>query len=101
MGYVAGGLELVDQLAAAGIERPIVAVTSAGATQAGLEIVNRVLGEPFRLQGLAYAPTNGEGPAWVAEIAAGAARLLGVDVALDASSIANDDAAAGPGVRRR
>jgi len=64
MGYVAGGLELADQLAAAGIERPIVAVTSAGATQAGLEIVNRVLGEPFRLQGLAYAPTNGEGRSW-------------------------------------
>ena len=35
MGYVAGGLELVDQLADAGIERPTVAITSAGATQAG------------------------------------------------------------------
>jgi 1-aminocyclopropane-1-carboxylate deaminase/D-cysteine desulfhydrase-like pyridoxal-dependent ACC family enzyme len=96
MGYVSGGLELVDQLADAGIVRPIVAVTSAGATQAGLEIVNRVLGEPFRLQGLAYAPTNGEGPAWVAEIVAGAAALLGMDLAPEASSIANDDAAAGP-----
>jgi 1-aminocyclopropane-1-carboxylate deaminase/D-cysteine desulfhydrase-like pyridoxal-dependent ACC family enzyme len=97
MGYVAGGLELAGQLADAGIVRPVVAVTSAGATQAGLEVANRLIGEPFRLQGLAYAPTAGRGAEWVAEIATGAARLLGFDLSPDPTTIANDDSVAGPG----
>jgi L-cysteate sulfo-lyase len=97
MGYVAGALELAGQLADAGIVRPVVAVTSAGATQAGLEVANRLIGEPFRLQGLAYAPTAGHGAEWVAEIATAAATLLGFDLAPDPTTIANDDAVAGPG----
>jgi 1-aminocyclopropane-1-carboxylate deaminase/D-cysteine desulfhydrase-like pyridoxal-dependent ACC family enzyme len=97
MGYVAGGLELIRQLAALKITRPIVAVTSAGATQAGLEIANRLVGEPVLVQGLAYAPTNGRGSHWVADLIAGGAALLGETLSPDPATIANDDAAAGPG----
>jgi 1-aminocyclopropane-1-carboxylate deaminase/D-cysteine desulfhydrase-like pyridoxal-dependent ACC family enzyme len=96
MGYVAGGLELAQQLAAVGVERPIVAVTSAGATQAGLELVARLAGEPFGVVGLAYGPTGGEGPSWVAELASGGARLLGIDLGVAPHDVTNDDAATGP-----
>ena len=97
IGYVAGTLELLDQLARLGVERPTVAVTSAGATQAGVEIANRLLGEPLDVLGLAYLPTNGHGAEWVAQIANGGAALLGVDLAIEAKTIENDDGAAGPG----
>lgn len=96
LGYVAATLELLEQTRAGGLVRPIVAVTSTGATQAGLELANRLLGEPFRILGLAYLPTAGQGPAWVAELVRGAAELLGVDVAVEAASVTNLEAAAGP-----
>jgi L-cysteate sulfo-lyase len=96
IGYVAGTLELVDQLSSLGIERPTVAVTSAGATQAGVEVANRLLGEPLRVLGLAYLPTNGLGPEWVGRIANGAVALLGVDLGIDPSTIENNDQATAP-----
>lgn len=97
MGYVAAGIELVEQLAPVGIERPIVAVTSVGATQAGLELAARLLDDPFRVVGLAYLPTHGEGPRWVADLATRGAGLLGVDLKLDPATIVNNDGATGPG----
>jgi 1-aminocyclopropane-1-carboxylate deaminase/D-cysteine desulfhydrase-like pyridoxal-dependent ACC family enzyme len=97
IGYVAGTLELLGQLAALGIEHPTVAVTSAGATQAGVEIANRLLGEPLHVLGLAYLPTNGLGSGWVATIANGAAALLGADLAIEPATIENDDRGAAPG----
>jgi 1-aminocyclopropane-1-carboxylate deaminase/D-cysteine desulfhydrase-like pyridoxal-dependent ACC family enzyme len=97
IGYVAGALELAGQLEAAGLDRPIVAVTSAGATQAGLEVANRLLGEPFRILGLAYLPTGGHGPDWIAQIAISAATLLGHDLPVDPATVVNDDRSTGPG----
>jgi L-cysteate sulfo-lyase len=97
MGYVAGALELAGQLEAAGLHHPIVAVTSAGATQAGLEVANRLLGQPFGILGLAYLPTGGDGPGWVARIATSAATLLGYDLTIDPASVVNDDRSADPG----
>jgi 1-aminocyclopropane-1-carboxylate deaminase/D-cysteine desulfhydrase-like pyridoxal-dependent ACC family enzyme len=97
MGYVAGALELAVQLDAAGLDDPIVAVTSAGATQAGLEVANRLLGEPFRILGLSYLPTGGHGPGWIAEIATSAATLLGYDLPVDPGTVMNDDRSSGPG----
>lgn len=96
IGYVAACLELLEQTQSLGLDRPVVAVTSAGATQAGLEVANRLLGEPFRIIGLAYLPTAGAGPGWVAELAAGASDLLGLPLQVDAGSIVNHDDVAGP-----
>ncbi|MBX3031021.1 MAG: pyridoxal-phosphate dependent enzyme [Chloroflexi bacterium] len=96
LGYVAGTLELEAQLRALGIERPVVAVTSAGATQAGIELANRLLGEPCRVQGLAYLPTGGQGPTWVATLAGEASGLIGAPLRIDPITVRNDDRAAGP-----
>jgi 1-aminocyclopropane-1-carboxylate deaminase/D-cysteine desulfhydrase-like pyridoxal-dependent ACC family enzyme len=100
LGYVAGTLELVDQLAALGIDEATIAVTSAGATQAGVELAMRLLGGPHRVQGLAYLPTDGQGPAWVARLATQASELLGRSLAVDPVSVRNDDRAAGPAYGR-
>jgi len=97
LGYVAGTLELVGQLTSLGIERPVVAVTSAGATQAGIELANRLLGEPVRVAGLSYLPTGGQGPTWVATLSTGASVLLGQLIAVDPGTVWNDDRVAGPG----
>jgi 1-aminocyclopropane-1-carboxylate deaminase/D-cysteine desulfhydrase-like pyridoxal-dependent ACC family enzyme len=97
LGYVAGALELLEQVRDAGMDRPIVAVTSAGATQAGLEAANRLLGHPFDVLGLSYLPTDGEGPGWVARIASGVMELLGSPVDIAPSDVMNVDLAAGPG----
>jgi 1-aminocyclopropane-1-carboxylate deaminase/D-cysteine desulfhydrase-like pyridoxal-dependent ACC family enzyme len=96
LGYVAGALELLEQTTALGLVRPVVAVTSAGATQAGLEAANRLLGEPFRVVGLAYLPTGGQGPGWVATLAEGVAERLGLPLAVPETSVVNVDVAAGP-----
>jgi 1-aminocyclopropane-1-carboxylate deaminase/D-cysteine desulfhydrase-like pyridoxal-dependent ACC family enzyme len=96
LGYVAAALELLEQTTALGLDRPVVAVTSAGATQAGLEAANRLLGSPFRVVGLAYLPTDGQGAAWVATLAEGVAAHLGLPLAVDPASVVNVDHAAGP-----
>jgi len=57
--------------------------------------VNRTLGQPFRVQGLAYADTHGAGATWVADLVAAGAALLGLDLAPPASDIANEDSALG------
>ena len=96
MGYVAGTLELLEQLDAMGVEHATVAVTSAGATQAGIEVANRLVGEPVRVLGISYVPTAGHGAEWVARIATGAAGLLGVELPIDPASVWNEDGAAAP-----
>jgi 1-aminocyclopropane-1-carboxylate deaminase/D-cysteine desulfhydrase-like pyridoxal-dependent ACC family enzyme len=96
LGYVAAALELYDQVRSMDLERPVVAVTSAGATQAGLEAANRILGGPFRILGLAYLPTEGQGPVWVASLTNGAAELLGWRLDVAPESVVNVDDAAGP-----
>lgn len=96
LGYVAGALELLDQVRAMSLGRPTIAVTSAGATQAGLEAANRLLGDPFRIVGLAYLPTHGQGPDWVARIATGVTELLGLPRTIGAREVVNVDLAAGP-----
>lgn len=100
LGYVAGTLELVGQLAALGIDDATIAVTSAGATQAGVELALRLLGSPHRAQGLAYLPTQGQGPSWVARLATEASGLLGRDLVVDPATVRNDDRAAGPAYGR-
>jgi len=100
LGYVAGTLELVGQLEALGIGRATIAVTSAGATQAGVELALRLLGGPHRAQGLAYLPTDGQGPTWVARLASDASGLLGRSLVVDPGSVRNDDRAAGPAYGR-
>ena len=96
IGYVAAGLELADQLDAAGIRDARVVVSSAGVTQAGLEVASRALGAPFVVRGVAYLPTDGRGPSWVANLATEAARLLGLEMTFTPDEIVNDDVVAGP-----
>jgi 1-aminocyclopropane-1-carboxylate deaminase/D-cysteine desulfhydrase-like pyridoxal-dependent ACC family enzyme len=97
LGYVAGTLELVGQLDERGIANATIAVTSAGATHAGVELAMRLLGGPHRVQGLAYLPTNGQGSSWVARLATDAAELLGHARVVEPATVRTDDRAAGPG----
>lgn len=100
LGYVAGALELVGQLDAMAIDGATIAVTSAGATQAGVELALRLLGSPHHVQGLAYLPTEHQGTAWVARLATEAAGLIGTSLDVDPHSVRNDDRAAGPAYGR-
>jgi 1-aminocyclopropane-1-carboxylate deaminase/D-cysteine desulfhydrase-like pyridoxal-dependent ACC family enzyme len=80
MGYIAGAIELHEQLAALGVEPTAVFVTSLGVTQAGLELGARLLGDAHRVVGIAYQPAPAARAAgWVRELLREGATVLGVD----------------------
>jgi 1-aminocyclopropane-1-carboxylate deaminase/D-cysteine desulfhydrase-like pyridoxal-dependent ACC family enzyme len=95
-GYLGASLELHGQFAAAGIRPDWVVVTSTGASQAGLELGRRLLGESHAVAGIAYEPTGDRAAEWVASLTNGLARLLDLPTRIRAASIVNSDAAAGP-----
>jgi 1-aminocyclopropane-1-carboxylate deaminase/D-cysteine desulfhydrase-like pyridoxal-dependent ACC family enzyme len=81
LGYVAGSLELQEQLAAARAQDATVFVTSLGVTHAGLELTARLLGAPHRTVGIGYQPAPAETAAgWVRRLAHEGAEVLGVPV---------------------
>ena len=80
LGYVGAYLELVEQLAAAGVEADsIVHATSTGATQAGLDFAHRVLGQGPKVIGIGVAKTTEELTRDVTRLEDDLASLLGVD----------------------
>ena len=80
MGYIAGAIELHEQLAALPVEPTAVFVTSLGVTQAGLELGARLLGDAHRVVGIAYQPAPAATAAgWVRQLLGEGARVLGVE----------------------
>lgn len=54
--YVAAGIELIDQLAAAGVEDSHIVCTSMGATHVGLRIAMEVLRPSWRMSAIGWRP---------------------------------------------
>jgi 1-aminocyclopropane-1-carboxylate deaminase/D-cysteine desulfhydrase-like pyridoxal-dependent ACC family enzyme len=90
MGYIAGAIELHEQLAALELEPDAVFVTSLGVTQAGLELGARLLGDRHRVVGIGYQPAEAETAAgWVRQLLEEGAGVLGVDVPDDIDVISD------------
>jgi D-cysteine desulfhydrase family pyridoxal phosphate-dependent enzyme len=98
LGYVAGTLELRDQLAQAGLsaDRLYYASGSRG-TQAGLELGARVFGCPYRLHGVAVSAGEPEKKLRAARLMNEAATLLGSPIRVDASELITDQRFIGDG----
>lgn len=95
LGYAHAALELHDQLVDLDIRPDSVVVASSGSTQAGLEIGSRLIGEPYRVVGVAPRPTAGRAGQWVSRLASDGARLLGFDLTIGPGSILNEDGFSG------
>jgi 1-aminocyclopropane-1-carboxylate deaminase/D-cysteine desulfhydrase-like pyridoxal-dependent ACC family enzyme len=96
MGYVAATIELQHQFDEAGIKPDWVVVTSLGSTQAGLELGTRILQLPWRVCGMAYMPTGGQGNNPIARLINEAAKLLEVAISVTPADLANRDEWSGP-----
>lgn len=98
LGYVAGTLELRDQLAASGIhaDRVYYASGSRG-TQAGLELGARVFSCEYRLQGVAVSAGEPEKQLRAARLINEAASLLETPTRVDASELVTDQRFIGEG----
>ncbi len=90
LGYVAATLELRLQCEAQRVRPDIVFVCSSAATQAGLELGRRLLGETHRIVGIGHTPGETQAPAWITELARGAADLLEMPVEADHQEIEHD-----------
>jgi L-cysteate sulfo-lyase len=97
MGYLAGSLELVDQLRERDVEPSHVFVSSLGVTHAGLALGAALLGAAYGVVGVAYQPATAEqAQGWVTQLVGEAAGLLGIDVPA-ACQVVSDDRHAGEG----
>jgi D-cysteine desulfhydrase family pyridoxal phosphate-dependent enzyme len=96
LGYVGAAIELHEQRLASGLDFSKLFVTSLGATQAGLELGSRLLGDSYKIIGMAYQPSAGSAADGIRTLIDGAAELMGADAALTEVEPINDDAAAGP-----
>lgn len=98
LGYVAGTFELVAQLQAAH-ERPARLYVAAGSwgTAAGLLLGARLADAPYRVRGVAVSGGDPARSERAAEIANGAAQLVGSPVRLSAGDFEVDQSQIGPG----
>lgn len=99
LAYVLSTLEVLEQLEAHGVD-PASAhfyMSSTGKGQAGLELATRALGTGTRVTGIAAKAHGGLAKAAVARIANDAARLLGLDLKVDAEEVDNREQYVGPG----
>ncbi len=98
LGYVAGTLEMVEQLAHRG-EAPSRLYFAAGSrgTQAGLALGAKMCGAPYRLVGIAVSGGEPEKTARAVRIANQAAELLGVAERVTPEDVATDAGYIGPG----
>lgn len=94
-GYLSATLELERQFAEYGISPDWIFITSTGASQAGLELGQRVLGTRHRIVGIAYEPTAGRGARWVSQLSNGLAERLGLALHVDEHDVINDDSTSG------
>jgi len=96
LGYVVASLELHAQFEAQGIHPDVIFVSSSAATQAGLELGRRLLGGSYRIVGVGHTPAENQARTWIAQLASGAADLLGTPLAIDACTIEHDLGSTGP-----
>jgi D-cysteine desulfhydrase family pyridoxal phosphate-dependent enzyme len=98
LGYVAGTLELLAQLEAAG-ERPARLYVAAGSrgTAAGLVLGARLTAAPYRVLGVAVSGGDPEKTQLAVDVARAAALLLHIDPDLTPDDFATDHAQIGPG----
>ncbi|MBM4421750.1 MAG: pyridoxal-phosphate dependent enzyme [Chloroflexi bacterium] len=97
LGYVDGALEIAEQAERDGVGIDRLYVCSGAATQAGLALAKTLLGLPWEIVGVSASPFIPDKPAVIAQVAARAARLLGLDAAPSAAEITNLDQYIGPG----
>ncbi|HZS92354.1 MAG TPA: D-cysteine desulfhydrase family protein [Chloroflexota bacterium] len=98
LGYVAGTLELVGQLAAMG-EEPSHLYYASGSrsTQAGLELGKRLFSAPYRLQGIAVSGGEPQKTEKAVRLANEAAEIVGSAVRLVPEDLRTDQAYIGEG----
>jgi D-cysteine desulfhydrase family pyridoxal phosphate-dependent enzyme len=98
LGYASATLELVDQLAGAGLSPSYLYYASGSrGTQAGLELGARLVSPPYRLRGIAVSGGEPDKRVRAARIAGEAAALLGVDVAIRPDELSTDQGHIGEG----
>lgn len=98
LGYVAGTLELINQLAAAG-EAPTRLYYGSGSrgTQAGLVLGAKLYSAPYEVYGIGVSPGSPEKTAYGAENANKAAAMLGVDIRISDADLIQDEGYVGEG----
>ena len=98
LGYVAGTLELLNQLFVAGVhaDRLYYASGSRG-TQAGLELGARLFGAPYQLRGIAVSAGEEEKKNRAARLVNETAAIIGVATRVAASELVTDQRHIGPG----
>jgi D-cysteine desulfhydrase family pyridoxal phosphate-dependent enzyme len=98
LGYASGTLELVEQLADAGLSPSHLYYASGSrGTQAGLELGARLFSPPYRLRGIAVSGGEPDKRVRAARIANEAAALLGVDVAIQPGELSTQQGYIGDG----
>ena len=99
LAYAACVLELIEQLDAIGAPADAVYLSSAGKSQAGIVLADRLLGLGWDVAGFAARPAP-EAAHVVAGIAARSADLLGLQLSIDPRDVVNDDSFAGGAYKR-
>jgi D-cysteine desulfhydrase family pyridoxal phosphate-dependent enzyme len=98
LGYAAGSLELIEQLADAHLSPSYLYYASGSrGTQAGLELGARLFSPTYQLRGVAVSGGEPEKRLRAARIANEAAALLNVDATIHPDELATDQAHIGPG----
>jgi D-cysteine desulfhydrase family pyridoxal phosphate-dependent enzyme len=98
LGYASGTLELVEQLADAGLSPSYLYYASGSrGTQAGLELGARLFSPPYRLRGIAVSGGEPDKRRRAARIANEAAALLGADVAIQPDELSTHQGFIGDG----
>lgn len=94
--YVEGSLELIEDIERKDLKVDYVYCAAAGATQAGLALVRKALGQDFKVVGI--APTADWEARYgcslstdIAAIATQAAKMLGLDLAIEPDEITNSE----------
>jgi D-cysteine desulfhydrase family pyridoxal phosphate-dependent enzyme len=98
LGYASATVELVEQLADAGLSpSELYYASGSRGTQAGLELGARLVSPPYRLRGIAVSGGEPDKRVRAARIAGEAAALLGVDVAIRPDELSTDQGYVGEG----
>ncbi|MDI6894354.1 MAG: D-cysteine desulfhydrase family protein [Bacillota bacterium] len=98
VGYCLAMQEMLAQAAGMGVvAHRVYVATGSGGTQAGLVLGGRVLDPALRVTGISVSRSSGESRPRVADLATGAARLLGLPVTVSAGEVEVLDDYIGPG----
>lgn len=97
LAYVESLLEVREQMQAAGAFPTHVYMTSGSKGQAGLVLGRALLGDPYRVVGVAVSKPDQDRCPAIAEIAAAAARRIGLQAEIAPEDIENERGFVGPG----